>query len=148
MDRLNCLTWEWGHERVSSELKRLGRAPSITNYSVFHINHTESAYAYPHKASRTPRKHPITLQHMSLPPRICPTDRIRTRSASCRGAFNVVVEAFDYVAGTRLFEVGGFVAEDLVFESSLGGERSEDMHNGSIGWQCRHHVLVQYALPL
>ena len=97
---------------------------------------------HPHKASRTPRKDPIALQHLPFPSRVRPAARICVRSTSRRGAFDVVVETFDYVAGARLFEVGGFVAEDLVFESGLGGERSEDVHIGEY-WMGRDHVLVQ-----
>lgn len=78
---------------------------------------------YPHKASRAPRKDPIALQNLPLPPRIRPTARVRIRSASRRGAFDVIVEAFDDVAGARLFEVRGLVAVDLVFERSLAAER-------------------------
>ena len=74
---------------------------------------------YPHEASGTPRKYPIALQHLPLPPRTRPTARVRTRRTSRRGAFDVVVKTFDDVAGTRLFEIGGLVAVYLVFESSL-----------------------------
>lgn len=114
-------------------LSRRGRGEllSSTTYSASpsHTNHIEPrALRYPHKASRTPRKHPIALRHLPLPPRVRPTARVRVRRASGRGAFDVVVEALDDVAGARLFEVGGFVAEDLVFESG--------------------HVLVQQALLL
>ncbi len=106
---------------------------------------------YPHKASRTPRKHPIALQNLPLPPRVRPTARVGIRRAGRRGAFDIVVEALDDVAGTRLFEVGGFVAEDLVFEGGLGrGKRSEDVRDGGagrgVGWS--DHVLVQHALLL
>lgn len=97
---------------------------------------------HPHKASRTPRKNPITLHHLSLPPRIRPTACARVRSASGGGAFDVIVEAFDDVAGARFFEVGGFVAKDLIFESGLGGERSEEVIVRDLAGVAWYHVLV------
>ena len=82
------------------------------------------ALSYPHEASRTPRKYSVTLHHLRLPPRIRSTACVRTRGTSRGGALDVVVETFDDVAGARLFEVGGLVAENLVFEGSLGKGKS------------------------
>ena len=88
--------------------------------------------SYPCEASRTPRKDPVTLHHLHLPPRVRPAARVGARGTARGGALDVVVETFNDVAGTRLFEIGGLVAEYLVFESSLGKEgkfpRQKDMH--------------------
>lgn len=98
---------------------------------------------HPHKASRTPRKNPVTLHHGSLPPRIRPTACARVRSASGGGAFDVIVEAFDDVAGARFFEVGGFVAKDLIFESGLGGgEVRRRTCQGDLAGVAWYHILV------
>ena len=85
---------------------------------------------HPHKTSRTPTKHPIPLHHLALPPRTRPssssssssTARVPARGTARRRAFDVIVESLDYVPRARFFQVGGFVAVDLVFERCLGGE--------------------------
>lgn len=110
-------------------LSRRGRGELLTSpntqHTAFHIDRIEPAPTpYPHEARRTPRKDPVALHDLALPPRVRPAARAGVRGAGRGGgAFDVVVEAFDDVAGARLFEVGGFVAEDLVFEGGLGGER-------------------------
>lgn len=109
--------------RVSRRGRRELLVSPTTQY--FGVKHMSSPrMPYPHEASGTPRKHPVALQHLPLPPRVRPTARVGVGSAGCGGgAFDVIVKALDDVARTRLFEVGGFVAEDLVFEGGLGKGR-------------------------
>ena len=89
----------------------------------------EILYTYPHETARTPTKHPVPFQD-SLSPRAraSSSSPACTHAASRARAFDVVVKPLDNVAGLRLFEIGSFEAEDLVFE---GG-----------------HVFVQEALFL
>lgn len=100
--------------------------------------HSKAVKTYPHKPRRAPRKHPIRICHRRLSPRRSSststspsssrtrtsaspdTGARKTDTAGCEGragggAFDVVVEAFNDVAGGGFFEVGLFEAVDLVF---------------------------------
>lgn len=79
---------------------------------------------YPHKTSRTPRENPISIHNLCLPPACrprasTPTPTSTSTSTSGRRAFDVIVESFYNVTCACFFEVGGFVAVDLVFELGL-----------------------------
>jgi hypothetical protein len=71
---------------------------------------------HPLKARRTPAEYPIRLRDATLPP------RRRTSTTGCagaRGAFDVVVEALDYVACRCLFQVLRLEAVDVVLKVHL-----------------------------
>ena len=91
--------------------------------------------AYPHKTRRTPGEHTIRIRNLPFPPcsrrttscsstsgtasasnsGSCKTDTTGCERRAGGGAFDVVIEALDYVSGGCFFEVGLFEAEDLVF---------------------------------
>ena len=74
----------------------------------------------PHEAHGAPREYPIRIHHLPLPSRACaPTTARRTRSTSCGGTFDIIIESFDDVPGDCFFQVGAFVAVDFVFELGL-----------------------------
>ena len=95
--------------------------------------------AYPHKTRRTPGEHTIRICNLPFPPcSRCSTScssasgtasasnsgSRKTDTAGCKrgtggGAFDIVIEALDYVPCGCFFEVRLFEAEDLVFQLAL-----------------------------
>ena len=73
--------------------------------------------SYPHEGSRASTEYPVCIADLSFAPR-----RGAGRAGGARGdgAFDVVVEALDDVAGAGLFEVLRLDAEDGRFELFLG----------------------------
>lgn len=97
-------------------------------------------YTYSHETRRTPRKNPILIVDLGLPPRGHAASTTAAGRSSCAGegaqaagaaqaraagagALDVVVEALDDVAGGGLFEVGLLEAVDLVLELGLSSRK-------------------------
>ena len=73
--------------------------------------------SYSHEGAGAPTEYPVRLADLGFPPG---GGACRTGCAGGDGAFDVVVEALDDVAGAGLFEVLSLDAEDGCFELFLG----------------------------